>query len=217
MGASRIIDLTYDLNPQTPVYPDYPPVEITILETLQDVREGRRSLNSSRIAIGMHCGTHMDAPFHFVGNGRTIDQVPLERLVGPAVLADLREAAKDGVIDKDDVTGFYTKLNETRRIVIYTGWSSEWGSPNYFTNHPVLTSKAAQFLVDSGVQLVGVDFPSVDRPPFPAHIPLLGNDVVIVENLTNLEAIEREVFDLIVLPLKISSREGSPVRAIALT
>ena len=217
MGASRIIDLTYDLNPQTPVYPDYPPVEITILETLQDVREGRRSLNSSRIAVGMHCGTHMDAPFHFVGNGRTIDQVPLERLVGPAVLADLREAAKDGVIDKDDVTGFYTKLNETRRIVIYTGWSSEWGSPNYFTNHPVLTSKAAQFLVDSGVQLVGVDFPSVDRPPFPAHIPLLGNDVVIVENLTNLEAIEREVFDLIVLPLKICSREGSPVRAIALT
>ena len=86
MGASRIIDLTYYLNPQTPVYPDYPPVEITILETLQDVREGRRSLNSSRIAIGMHCGTHMDAPFHFVGNGRTIDQVPgwASRACGPA-------------------------------------------------------------------------------------------------------------------------------------
>jgi len=217
MGSRRIIDLTYDLNPQTPVYPDYPPVEITILETLQDVREGRRSLNSSRIAIGMHCGTHMDAPFHFIENGRTIDQVPLERLVGPAMLADLREAAKDGVIEKDDVTDFYSQLTETRRIVIYTGWSSEWGSPNYFTNHPVLTSEVAQFLVDSGVQLVGVDFPSVDRPPFPAHIPLLGNDVVIVENLTNLGAIERKVFELVVLPLKISSREGSPVRAIALT
>jgi kynurenine formamidase len=217
MSARRIIDLTYDLNPQTPVYPDYPRVEITILETVQDINPGRRSLNSSRIAIGMHCGTHMDAPFHFFGNGRTIDQVPLERLVGPAVLADLRKAAKDGVVEKNDLTDFYSKLNETRRIVINTGWSCAWGKPNYFTDHPVLTSEAAQFLVDSGVQLVGIDAPSVDRPPFPAHIPLLGSDIVIVENLTNLDAIESEVFELIVLPLKISSREGSPVRAIALT
>jgi kynurenine formamidase len=192
-------------------------VEITILETLQDVKPGRRSLNSSRIAIGIHCGTHMDAPFHFVGNGRTIDQVPLQRLVGPAVLADLRKAAKDGVIEKNDLADFYAELKKTRRIVINTGWSGAWGKPNYFTDHPVLTSEAAQFLVDSGVQLVGIDAPSVDRPPFPAHIPLLGSDIVIVENLTNLDAIESEVFELIVLPLKISSREGSPVRAIALT
>jgi kynurenine formamidase len=217
MSARRIIDLTYDLNPQTPVYPDYPRVEITILETLQDVIPGRRSLNSSRIAIGMHCGTHMDAPFHFIGNGRTIDQVPLECLVGPAVLVDLREAAKDGVIEKKDLADFYPKLNRTRKIVINTGWSHVWGKPNYFTDHPVLTAEAAQFLVDSGVQLVGLDTPSVDRPPFPAHIPLLGSDIVIVENLTNLDDIAGEVFELIVLPLKITSREGSPVRAIALT
>jgi arylformamidase len=215
--VKRIIDLTHDLNPQTPVYPDYTPVEITIHETLQDVKAGRRSLNSSRIAIGMHCGTHMDAPFHFIAGGRTIDQVPLERLVGPVVLADLRKVAKNGVIDRSDFTAFYPQLRETRRIVILTGWSCEWGKPNYFTHHPVLTSEAAQYLVDSGVQLVGIDAPSVDCPPFPAHLPLLGNDVVIVENLTNLDAIESEVFDLVVLPLKISSREGSPVRAIALT
>lgn len=217
MAGRRVIDLTYELNPQTPVYPDYPPVDITILETLQDVKPGRRSLNSSRIAIGIHCGTHMDAPLHFVGNGLTIDQIPLERLVGSAVLADLRESARNGLIEKNDLTAFYSKLKATRRIVINTGWSSQWGKPSYFTDHPVLTSEAAHFLVDTGVQLVGIDAPSVDRPPFPAHIPFLENDCVIVENLTNLDAIKSEVFEFIVLPLKISSREGSPVRAIALT
>jgi arylformamidase len=80
----------------------------------------------------------------------------------------------------------------------------------------VFTPEAAQFVVDCGVRLVGVDFPSVDRPPFPAHIAFLGNGIVIVENLTNLPAIEKEVFHLVVLPLKFTGRDGSPVRAIAL-
>ncbi len=69
--------------------------------------------------------------------------------------------------------------------------------------------------MDSGVQLVGVDTPSVDQPPFPAHLPLLTHDVIIVENLTKLNAIRSQIFELIVLPLKVTAREASPVRAIA--
>jgi len=215
MSSKRIIDLTYDLNPQTPVYADYPPVEITIHETLRDLRPDRRALNSSRIAVGMHCGTHMDAPFHFIGNGRTIDRVPLERLVGPAVLADLRRDAKGGVIEKNHLKRYYAKIKRARKIVMNTGWSRTWGTPEYFTSHPVMTAEAAEFLVDSGVQLVGVDTPSVDQPPFPAHLPLLTHDVIIVENLTKLNAIRSQIFELIVLPLKVTAREASPVRAIA--
>lgn len=71
-------------------------------------------------------------------------------------------------------------------------------------------------MVECGASLLGVDFPSVDRPPFPSHIAFLGEGMIIVENLTNLAAIEKEVFNLIVLPLKITGRDGSPVRAIAL-
>jgi kynurenine formamidase len=216
MKERRIIDLTYDLNPQTPVYPGDPQVEISILETIGDVKPGRRSLNSSRIAVGMHSGTHMDAPFHFFGDGRTIDQVPLERLIGPTVLVDLRRSLKKRVIAKEHLRVHHSKLRKVRRIVINSGWSKTWGKPMYFTDHPVMTSDAAQFLIDSGIQLVGIDAPSVDRPPFPAHILLLGNDVVIVENLTNLDAVKGEVFELVVLPLRISAREGSPVRAIAM-
>lgn len=215
MKSKRIIDLTYELNPQTPVYPNYPPVEITILERSTDIRQDRRALNSSRVAVGIHCGTHMDAPFHFIEKGRRIDQVPLERLVGPAVLADLRRVAKGGVIEKHHLTPYYAKLKKTRRIVMNTGWAKTWGKAEYFTAHPVMTSEAAEFLVDSGAYLVGVDTPSVDRSPYPAHVPLLSHDVLIVENMRNLNAIKSQVFELIVLPLKITAREGSPVRAIA--
>lgn len=216
MSSKRIIDLTYDLNPQTPVYPGYPPVEITIHETLRDFRPDRRALNSSRIAVGMHCGTHMDAPFHFIGNGRTIDRVPLERLAGPAVLADLRRVSKGGVIEENHLKGHYAKIKKARKIVMNTGWSRTWGKEEYFTSHPVMTAEAAEFLVDLGVQLVGIDTPSIDQPPFPAHEPLLSHDVVIVENLTKLNAIRSQIFELIVLPLRITAREASPVRAIAI-
>ncbi len=215
MGSRKVIDLSYPLSPDTPVYPDYPRVEIAILETVQDVKPDRRALNSSCIAIGMHCGTHMDAPFHFFGEGRTIDKIPLDRLVGPAVLVDLRRSSRNGIIEKAHLTKYLSKLKKVRRVVLRTRWSKQWGKAEYFTDHPVMTAEAAQFLVDAGVILVGVDTPSVDRPPFPAHLPLLGKDIVIVENLTNLDAIRSQVFQFIVLPLKITAREGSPVRAIA--
>lgn len=80
----------------------------------------------------------------------------------------------------------------------------------------MISGPAARLIVDCGVQLVGVDTPSVDRPPFDAHLALLGNDVLIVENLANLDAITAEVFQLAALPLALVGRDGSPVRAIAL-
>ena len=80
----------------------------------------------------------------------------------------------------------------------------------------MLTGEAAKFLVNCGVHLVGVDFPSVDRPPFEAHLEFLGHNVVILENLTRLEQIPSEVFQLIAIPLKLRGREASPVRAIAM-
>jgi kynurenine formamidase len=98
---------------------------------------------------------------------------------------------------------------------LQTGWSKHWDSPSYFTDHPTLAADAAQFLVECGVQLTAVDMPSVDRAPYPAHRILLGAGVLIVENLTNLDVIGASEFQLIVLPLKLVGRDGSPVRAVA--
>jgi kynurenine formamidase len=158
----------------------------------------------------------MDAPFHFFEDGITIDQVPLDVCVGQALMIDVRNVLDNGMIEVEHLRPKETKIRELRRIVLHTGWSGEWGKPEFFVTHPRFSPEAAQFVVDCGVRLVAVDFPSVDLPPFPAHIAFLSNGIVIVENLTNLAAVKNEVFHLVVLPLKITGRDASPVRAIAL-
>jgi arylformamidase len=189
------------------VFPGDGPVRITILE--QD------STNLSRIDFSVHTGTHMDAPFHFFAGAATIDCVPLESCMGSARLIDLRPTAPAGEIRHRYLAPHRETLCQARIAVLQTGWSTHWGSPSYFTDHPCLAADAAQFLVDCGVQLVAVDMPSVDRAPYPAHHILLGAGVLIVENLTNLDAIGASEFQLIVLPLKLVGRDGSPVRAVA--
>ncbi len=136
--------------------------------------------------------------------------------MGPALLVDLSGLGAGGEIESRDLEPYRDRMRKAGRVVLHTGWWRRWGTPDYFTAHPVLSGEAAEFLVESGVLLVGVDTPSVDRPPFPAHLALLGNGVLIVENLTNLAAIGREIFQLVILPLRISGRDGSPVRAIAM-
>ena len=217
MPSAKLIDLSYRLEPTTPVYLNYPPVRVEILEsTRYTVMDGRRSLNSSKISQGLHCGTHMDAPFHFFDNGLSIDQVPLEVCVGRALMIDVRNQLRDGRIGVPHLKPFEARIREIHRIIVHTGWSHMWGRPEFFTGHPVFTPEAGQFILECGVRLVGVDFPSVDLPPFPIHLLLLGNGIIIVENLTNLPALTREEFEFIVLPLKLTGRDGSPVRAVAL-
>jgi len=214
--ANRIIDLSAPLEPATPVYPDYEPFQFSVLETTEDPPKGRRSLNSSRIAVGLHCGTHMDAPFHFIPGAPTIDQVPLGQCAGPALLIRLPEHMHGGVIEADAIEPYNDQLHQLRKVVLDTGWRRNWGQARYFSEHPLISGEAARFLVACGVHLIGVDMPSVDRPPFEAHLEFLGNNVVIVENLVNLEQIQGDVFQLVALPLKLKAREASPVRAIAM-
>ena len=119
------------------------------------------------------------------------------------------------MIDVEAVAPHAERLRKTRRVVFNTHWHHRWGADDYFTAHPVITGPAAKFLVDCGVVLVGVDTPSVDRPPYPAHLELLGAGLLIVENLTNLDSITGDEFELIALPLAIHGRDGSPVRTVA--
>lgn len=153
--------------------------------------------------------------FIFFSSGMTIDRVPLDQCIGPAVLIELGDTPAGAEIDLASVPGLEAKLRRIRKVVLNTSWASRWGSPEYFTDHPCLSARSAALLVDCGVHLVGVDMPSVDRPPFPAHLALLGSGIVIVENLTNLKEIGADEFELAVVPLSLAGRDGSPVRAIA--
>ena len=158
----------------------------------------------------------MDAPFHFFPNGKSIDQVPIEQCTGKALLLHLRDLPPNGRIEKSDLKPYETLLCEYGKVIVNTGWSRFWKEAVYFLEHPDVTGEAAQFLVECGVHLVGVDTPSVDHPPFDAHLALLGKGAVILENLTHLDQVSSEVFHLIALPLKLNQREASPVRAIAM-
>lgn len=212
-----IVDLSHPLGPQTAAFPGDPPPAIQILDTATNpTSDQKRHMNCSAIATSLHCGTHMDAPFHFFPDGRRIDQVPLDRCVGPTLLVRL-PFETHASIGREHLEPYESQLREARRIVINTRWHHRWGAADYFTQHPVITEAAARFLVECGTLLVGVDIPSVDQDPYAAHLELLGNDVLIVENLTNLDAVVGDVFHLIATPLAISGRDGSPVRAVAVT
>lgn len=208
MNPGGIIDLSQPIGADTPVFPGDGPVRVAILD--------ESSMNLSRIDFSVHTGTHMDAPFHFFSDAETIDSVAPKRAICPARLIDLRGIPPLGEIRRKDLEPHRDALSQTRAAVLHTGWSKHWGNPLYFTDHPSLAADAAQFLVACGVGLAAVDMPSVDREPYPAHRILLGAGVLIVENLTNLEAIGADRFLLIVLPLKLVGRDGSPVRAVAI-
>ncbi len=215
--TSKIIDLSHRLNPATPVYPGDAAVEIEIVDVAREpTATSPRGLNNSRIAMGLHNGTHLDAPFHFFSERQTIDQIPLRQCCGPAVCLDLSQTARPGQIDAADLAP-HAELAAARKIVLlYTGWCRCWNAPEYFESHPVLTRAAAETLVQWEIGLVGVDFPSVDQPPFEAHVVLLGNDVLIVENLRDLSRLCQVSFDFFAIPLRIEGRDASPVRAFAM-
>ncbi len=207
MNFGRIVDLSQPVDAATPVFPGDGPVCIEILD--------QATMNLSRIALSLHTGTHIDAPFHFRPDGATIDRVPLQRCIAMARLIDLRALPPHEELRREHLAPFSESM-AGHAVVLHTGWSEHWRNPDYFSAHPCLSAGAAECLVDCGVQLVAVDMPSVDRAPYPAHQILLGAGVPIVENLTNLDAIGADWFQLIVLPLKLTGRDASPVRAVAL-
>ncbi len=214
--SRRIIDLSHPLGVETPAFPGDPPLVVRILDsTTTPSSAGERHLNCSHLSMSLHCGTHMDAPFHFFQDGATIDRVALDTCIGPALVVRLPPEVHNGVIDAKLLARFEPWLRAFPRVALNTSWHHRWGADDYFTAHPLITADGARLLVECGVRLVGVDTPSVDRPPFDAHLVLLGAGVLIVENLTNLDAIPGGEFELIVTPLAIVGRDGSPVRAVA--
>jgi arylformamidase len=219
----RLIDLSHPLEVATPPWPGNPPVKFVAVSAIPPERgpldrcaPGEPvACNTTAFLTCNHTGTHMDSPAHFYNGRPTIERMPLDYCVGPATLVDVRRIGPRGEIKPADFAARQESIAATGRVIFWTGWSSRWGQVGYFEEYPVLGEATASWLVDRGVCLVGMDTPSPDRDPHPIHYMLLAENMVIVENLTNLDSINREVFDLIVLPLPLKGLEASPVRAVA--
>ena len=156
----------------------------------------------SGVSLGSHTGTHVDAPRHFYPAGLTLDQFPLERLVGRGWVFDCRE---DSAVD----------LVESVARQLDASAVSQGDLALLWTKGRFLTVAAAEMLVEAGVGLVGIDAPSVDAEPYLVHRLLLAHDVLIVENLCGLERLGPGPVNCAILPLALTDTDGAPVRAIA--
>jgi kynurenine formamidase len=211
-----IIDLTLTISENLPIFPGSPNPQFIPWEKIKT--EG---YNLELLFLSSHSGTHMDAPYHFFEKGQTIDQIPPNRLVSNAILIKLQKRTNQA-ITKKDIIEFELKnekipVNST--IVFFTGWSKNLKKKFYFEKNPGLSIDATKYLASKKVNLVGIDSPSIDlgsNSKFFAHHVLSKNNILIVENLSNLEKIKKKSFKLIILPLKLKGATGSPVRAIAL-
>ena len=203
------IDVSVALADGMAHWPDNPPV---VVERTQDMACGAAA-NVSRLSCGVHTGTHMDAPIHFIAGGTAIDQMPLDATVGPArviAIAD-HEAVRVAELQAHDIRAGERILLRTRNS------PAAWKSATFVEDFVYLTTEAAEWLAARGVRTVGVDYLSVGGyragNGVAVHRALLVAGVWIIEGL-DLSAVPPGPCDLVCLPLKILGADGAPARAI---
>jgi len=203
----KLIDVSVPLDARLPTYPGNTPFS---LEPSQSIARGDHA-NVSTIQSSVHAGTHVDAPRHFLPDGAGVDVLPLELLCGRTRVIEV--TTRKG-ITPDDLAGF--DLSEDIRVLLKTHNSRMWGSPEFHTDFIGVTGAAAQYFVDRGVKLLGIDYLSIEvfrTPGAPAHHALLSAGVIVVEGL-NLVDVEPGVYDMFCLPLRLVGSDGAPARVI---
>ena len=205
---SRIYDISVPIRSGGLVYPGNPEIEITLQ---QAVAKGAGA-NVSFVRFGSHTGTHADAARHFFDDGQTVDRIPLERLIGPALLLsfpdDLRSVSAADLSNHD--------LKGRKRVLICTRNSALLSQKEFVRDYTYLAPDGAQYLVDNGVELVGVDYLSIEQfhsGHHKTHRILLERSVVILEGL-DLSVPAPGEYELICLPLRIEGCDGAPARAV---
>ena len=205
-----IYDISLTISPSLPIWPGDPALELKQIESMD---QGAHA-NVTHISAAVHLGTHVDAPHHFLNDGRTVENLPLDVLTGPCYVVQLPdgvEAITAEMLERMELTFDF------KRILFGTSNSHWWknGETKFQTDFVAITEDGAEWLVKRGVQLVGVDYLSV--APYgdsvPTHTVLLKAGVVVVEGL-NLSQVSRGFYDLYCLPLKIAGSDGAPARAI---
>jgi kynurenine formamidase len=212
----KILDLTQDIYHACPAWPTYKLTNINY-EAIYAIN----GFNAERIDIDSHTGTHVDAPFHFFPGRTTVDEMDLSLFMGRGIAIDLRDintmAITDKHLEKDD-----PRIKKGDIVLLYTGWAQKRGmNHEYLYEWPYLTAEAAQFLLDKGVKCVCIDGLSVGGWPqgtgAPPHHVLLGNDIVIIEELYMDEQLfTEEEWYVVALPAKFRGFGGAPTRVVAI-
>lgn len=211
----KVIDLSQLIYPEMPVYSKAESPSFQIVSSLKN--GGYRLTNYN---IYSHTGTHIDFPIHMLNSNSNSDNIPVDYFLGNATIVDYSKSkTKNNHISIEDLSPYQKKIEKVDFIIIKTGWSYFWGEDSYYNDYPCLNSNAAEWLTSFDLKGIGIDAISIDRADsnnYPIHKKLLSKNILIIENLTNLDAITNEFFILSVLPLKLKNADGSPVRAVAI-
>lgn len=217
----QIVDLSYQLEVDMPSWPT-------------QARYGRTKYESYEfgdlaihylIMMSEHTGTHIDAPYHFIPEGKSVEKLNLKQLIGPAIKINAVNLGKKELLTVEQIKKHERDEGEIKpgdSIFIRFGWDKKWDiQPNcrdFLNDWPGLSQKAAEYLVKKNVSLVGCDTLSLDvygSEECPAHYQLLGNEIPIIENLNKLSLLPNR-FYIFCLPMKLKEGSGSPIRVIAL-
>jgi kynurenine formamidase len=230
----RLVDLTHAYNADTVFWPA-PPTHFKLEQLHYGDTPGGFFYSANRFCLPEHGGTHLDAPIHFARDRETLEQVPLERLIGPVVVIDVSGRAaedRDYRVTSADVAAFealHGRIEPGTRVLVRTDWSRRWPDATAYLGHATDASKlhfpsygeeAARLLVEERrVALLGIDTASIDYGPsadFPVHRIAAAANVPGLENVTGLDALPPRGAILLALPMKIEGGSGGPTRVVAL-
>ncbi len=206
-----IYDVSQPIDEAMAVWPGDPQPTLVLLSD----RELGAVANVRHLALSTHTGTHVDAPDHFVRGGKTVDQIDLERMIGPCQVMAVECGAH---IELDDLKRIWPTDHAPVRVLFKTANSQRQllQSPEFHTDFVALSAPAAEFLVSAGVLTVGIDYYSIEpfeNPGYPTHMTLLSHDVMVIEGV-NLTKVEPGRYRLACLPLRLIGADGSPARVL---
>ena len=210
----KAVDLTHELHNGMPIYPGDPAPSFVSYATLEE-----DGVNLTKLTLGSHTGTHIDAPRHFIPNGIGVDQIPASKLLGEAYVCDMSsKPIGSGITGLDLQKNLEGKVREDDIVICYTGCSERWGDESVSSNYTYLTENAAEYLVSKRVRAVGIDFLSVEKfhsSGALAHKTLLGNGIFIIESLSRAtkQFVGKRIL-MICMPIKLQNGDGAPSRII---
>jgi kynurenine formamidase len=219
MRIIRVVDLSVPVGAGTVVYPGDPEPALTVHSTIE-----HDGFNLLAVEMGSQTGTHVDAPFHFDAATPRIDELPLERFFGPAVVVDATGLPPRGRITwEEHVAPVASRLAPGTIVLLRTDWSAHYGTPTYFEN-PFLDADAARRVLELGVRTFCIDAINIDETPdddhpgegFPVHHLIAEAGGVIGENFRNVAAITWPDPVVSCFPIALEAADGAPVRAVAM-
>lgn len=210
----KIIDLTHTVTNDMTIFPggEQPDNHVISTVAVNGWKETRLHMNS-------HNGTHMDAPAHVLEDGTTLDKIDVVNFVGMAALVDCTSVGEGEEIGLELIEKNKDIIANAEFIIFKTNWSKYWNSDKYLGEYPIISDEVVDFIISSKKKGIAFDTISVDpinSSTLPKHHKILSNNILVFENLTNLDAVDNNIFVFCALPLKFENADGAPIRAIAM-